>query len=332
MNFFYLILGSLLLVFTIVDLLWTILWVDGGAGPFSAHVTTWLWKGMRKLGGKHSRVLSLAGPIMLIATLLAWVFLIWAGWTFLFAGGDDALIDTRNNGPVTWVGRIYFVAFTMFTMGNGEFIPKDGFWQIATSFTTASGMLFVTLAVSYVISVFGAVNLKRSFAGTVTGLGDRSETFVKRGWNGKDLRTLDLTLSTLASQLGTLAAQHKAYPILHYYHSEQDKQASALAVAILDEALTLIRYGVPEDYRPNPVLIENARSSVAYYLQTLNSAFIQPADNAPPQPELEPLQDAGIPTVSKEEFASALNNLIERRQKLLGLIEADAWYWPPIKT
>lgn len=332
MNRVYLLIGVLLLAVAVIDLLWTTLWVDGGAGPLSARLTTLLWRGVRGAGSWHSRMLSLAGPLILIATLLMWVALIWAGWTFLFAGGESALIDTRDKDSVTWAERIYFVAYTMFTMGNGDFSPNGSVWQIATSLTTASGMLFVTMSVSYVLSVLGAVSQKRSFASGVTGLGERSEQFLQSGWDKKDFHALDLPLSTLSSQLSTLEAQHKAYPILHYYHSETPTNASAMAVAILDEALTILHFGVPGEHRPNAALIKNARSSIQAYLETLNSAFIKPAEHAPPPPDLGRLRSAGIPVFSKETFSAALSELGERRRKLLGMIEADAWHWPSAKS
>ena len=105
MNAFYLLLGALLIVFTAVDLVWTTLWVDGSGGPLSSRLTTGLWRGLRKVGGRHSRALSLAGPLMLVASLVTWVLLLWAGWTFLFAGDADSLIDTRDQEPVTWAGK-----------------------------------------------------------------------------------------------------------------------------------------------------------------------------------------------------------------------------------
>src|SRR5690606_23492616 len=105
-----------------------------------------------------------AGPLILAATLFAWVALIWAGWAFLFAGDPGSLIDTQDGDPVTWTDRVSYVGFAMFTMGSGDFSPRDGGWQVATAFTTASGMLFVTMGVSYVLSILGAVATKRSFA------------------------------------------------------------------------------------------------------------------------------------------------------------------------
>lgn len=332
MNVFYLVLGAIVLVIAVVDLLWTTLWVDGGSGPLSSRLTTWIWRGLRTVGEQRSRTLSLAGPLILTLTLVMWVTFFWGGWTLIFAGGEPSLIDTRDQGPISWVEHIYFVAYTLFTMGNGDFTPANGSWQITTSLTTASGMLFITLAVSYVLSVLGAVVDKRSFANTVTGIGKRGEQFVRTGWNGEDLHELDLPLDTLASDVSTLAQQHKAYPVLHYYHSKQAQESSAMAIAIFDEALTILRFGIHNDEEINEALVDTARSSVQSYLQTLSSAFIRPADQRPPSPDLNRLRDADVPTVPDEEFDSTLDNLNERRRKLLGLIKADAWYWPPLNN
>lgn len=331
MNPVYLLLGAGLVVLAVVDLLWTTLWVDGGAGPVSSRLTTWVWRGLRRVGGERSRALSVAGPLILVSTLVAWVGLLWAGWTFTFAGGEEALVDARDAEPVTWAGRIYFVAYAMFTMGNGDFSPVDGAWQLATSVTTASGMLFVTLGVSYVLSVLGSVARKRAFAGSVTGLGTRSEAFVRNGWDHGGFQGLDLPINTLASELDLLAEQHKAYPILHYYHSEEEKASSAMAVAIFDEATTILRRGVPEEDRPDRALLENASSSTDSYLETLSGAFISPADEPPPAPDLARLRDADVPTVSDEEFGRVVDGLSDRRRKLLGIVDADAWHWPPVR-
>jgi hypothetical protein len=330
MSLVYLTIGISILVVAVVDILWTTLWVDGGSGPLASRLTTAVWYGLRKVGSTRSRALSLAGPLILILTLVTWVGLIWGGWTLIFAGSENALSPSHSDVPVTWTGRFYFVGYAMFTMGNGDFYTPTGIWQIAASLTTASGMLSVTMGVSYVLSVLGAVSNKRSFASSVSGMGADSETIVETAWQKDDFQGLKLPINSLASQLDRLADQHKSYPILHYYHSEQAKNASAMGVAVFDETMTILRFGVPEEEQPNRVLIENARSASQNYLETLNNAFISPAEEAPPPPSLDRLREKGVPTVSDREFAEALDELTPRRRKLHGVVNADAWHWPPI--
>ena len=323
-----LLVGLLLLAFAVVDLLWTTLWVDGGAGPLSSRMMEGLWRGLRAASGDRSRVLSLAGPLVLVASLSAWVLLLWTGWTLVFAGGEDALVVTGDPEPVTWTGRLWFVAYTLATVGNGDFSPNGGVWQVAASLTAFTGFTFITLAVTYVLSVLGAVASKRSFASGVTGRGTTGAAFARSGWNGSDFHALDLPLNTLSAQLDRLADQHETYPILHYYHSRRDEAASAVAVAVLDEALTVLCAGVPEEARPNGAVVEGARSSVQSYLRTLDAAFIEPTDHVPPPPDLDAVRAAGVSTVADGAFSEALADLEERRRKLLGMVAADARAWP----
>lgn len=328
MNLVFLVLGLVLLIIAIVDLAWTTLWVEGGAGPVTSRLMSWTWQALRRIGGKNSQLLRLAGPLIFAISLLVWITLIWGGWSLIFASGENTLIDTLNRGPISWYDRFYFTGYTMFTLGNGDFAPRSGVWQIVTILTTASGMLFVTLIVTYILSVLDAVTQKRSFATGVSALGTQGTEIVQKGWSGEEFQGLDLPLNTFVTQLNTLTANHKAYPILHYFHTMQADQAPVSVIASLDEALTILRFGIPKRDRPDEVLINNARSSIQSYLDTLENAFIEPADRSPPASDLGPLRDSGVPTVSDEEFVTALNDLDERRRALLGLVEADARQWP----
>jgi len=328
MNPVPLVLGVVLLVAAVGDLLWTTLWVEGGAGPLTTRVTTWTWRTIRKLGSQRTRVLTLAGPVTLLLGLAVWIGLLWAGWTLVFAGAENAIFDTRDPGPISWVERFYFVGYSLFTMGNGDFTPKDGIWQIVTSLTTASGMLFVTLIVSYVISVLEAVTQKRAFASNVSGLGQRGETIVRSAWNGETFDGLELPLNSFTTEINELTTNHQAYPILHYFYTDQRKYATVLSIVALDEALTLLRFGVSEDERPSKAILENARASVGNYLQLVTSSFGHTAVEEPPAPDLDIVREAGVPTVSDEAFSQSLTEAEKRRKRLLGLVEADARAWP----
>lgn len=75
-------------------------------------------------------------------------------------------------------------------------------------------------------------------------------------------------------------------------------------------------------------LWKEVRSSVGSYLETVGSAYIEPADRSPPAPEITAFRDAGIPTVSDEEFLASIANMNERRRTLLGLVGSDQREWP----
>jgi len=69
-----------------------------------------------------------------------------------------------------------------------------------------------------------------------------------------------------------------------------------MAVVVLDESMTVLRFGVPDEDQPDAVLVENARSASQNYLETLNNAFIDPAERVPPPPDLDRLREEGVPT------------------------------------
>jgi Ion channel len=328
MKWLFLAIGIVLLVSAASDLLWTTLWVEGGAGPLTSRLMAWTWRVFRRVCRQNSRALTLAGPVIFVLTLLVWITLLWGGWTLVFAGGENTVIDTMNRGPISWSDRLYFAGYTMFTLGNGDFVPREGIWQFVTVLTTGSGMLVVTLTVSYTLSVLDAVTQKRSFASGVTGLGTHSNALIRTAWDGEGFSGLDLPLDTYVSQLNTLTSNHKAYPVLHYFYSQRAEQSPVVAIAVLDEALTIFCFGISEEYRPNNVIVTNARSSVQSYLETLHSAFIHPADEAPPPPDLGPLRESGLPTTTNEAFLAELETLTNRRRTLLGLINSDARQWP----
>lgn len=328
MDLILLAVGVFLIASVILDLLWTTLWVEGGAGPLTSLLMAWIWRTLRPLEGLDSRVLTLSGPIILSVSLVTWIGLLWGGWAFVFGSGENAIIDTVNRGPISVSDWIYFSGYALFTLGNGDFAPREGLWQILTTLATASGMLFITLSVTYVLNVLSAVTQKRSFASGVSGLGEDATEILLTSWNGEEFGGLDLPLNAITAQLNTLTSNHKAYPILHYFHSRQTDQSPVMSVAIFDESLSLLEFGIARRSHPSATILKNARASVESYLETLQSGFIKPADTSPPPPDLDTLREKGVPTVSDEEFTTAIEDIDRRRRTLLGLVESDEWKWP----
>ncbi|WP_375263815.1 ion channel, partial [Palleronia sp.] len=320
--------GAGLVVLTFLDALWTTLWVDGSAGPISARITTWSWRGTLALfGRRRHRVQSLFGPFVLSLIVLLWVTMLWLGWTLIYGGEPLSLLHATTKTPADWSGRFYFVGYMLFTAGNGDYTPNGDVWQVLAALTNMTGMLLATLAITYVLSVVSAVVQKRAFASQVSGLGQTAAKIVASGWNGQHLRSLDLPLSSLSSQLSQMSERYRAYPVLQYYHAAERQKSPIVAVTLLDDALTLMKFGVPAEHQPSPAVLQSARASVESFLDTLPSAFIHPAPEAPPDPDLAAVADVGIPTLPQEQFVEEVEALSERRRRMLGLLRNDGWNW-----
>ncbi|WP_435158438.1 hypothetical protein [Haladaptatus sp. DFWS20] len=115
--------------------------------------------------------------------------------------------------------------------------------------------------------------------------------------------------------------------MLHYFYSEQREATAVVSIVILDEALTLWQFGIPEEHQPSRVVLVNARAALQNHLETLRESFVTKSKTIPPSPDLDALRESGVPTVSDEAFSNSLDDLNTRRRTLLGLVEADGRQW-----
>lgn len=328
-SYIYYFLGFSITLFVIIDLLWTALWVDGGAGPLSDWLTTLVWRTVKKIDNKL--LYNLVGPIILSMILLSWFFLMWLGMTLFFAGDSQSIVNTSTNAPITWFDRFYFSGFTLFTLGIGDYTPQPGFFQIVTALVSGLGMMLLTFGASYIISVVGAVVEERSFSRSVSGLGENSQELLQKVWNGKDFYQFDLLLSNLNSQITQLTQQNQAFPLLQYYHSEDPDKNSSINIVVLDEALSFLEFGLKDKELVNVALVRATRSTITNYLKTITSGYgnqVKDVKDTPPTMALEPLADTTMPLVSQVEYSKALKQYQDRRNQLLTILKVDNHAWP----
>jgi hypothetical protein len=263
----------------------------------------------------------------LLTVFAVWVALLLAGWALIFASADAVVLDSRTQQPAGAVGLLYFVAYSVFTLGNGDYAPQGEPWQLATAAMAGSGLFLITLAITYLLPVLSAVVDKRALASQISALGSNPAQIVITAWDGHGFAGFALQLVVLTSMLGRLAEQHLAYPVLHFFHTPDRQKASAPAIASLDEALTVMQLAVPAQHRLAPVVLQPARRAIASYLETVASPMLGSADRTPPPPDLTEVSHARIPTLAYDEFTAALDGLADRRRQLATLVLNGGWTW-----
>lgn len=328
-----LILGILTILFVMLDVLITTLTVGGG-GPLTSRVSAGLWRIALQIHQQRSnhRLLLFTGWVILVTTALLWFTLILVGWVLIFNASDLTVVNASSKQPASMWERIYFVGYTLSTLGMGDYQPSGVVWQLATAAASANGFVMISLTISYLIPVVSAATQKRQLALYISSLGGTPDEIVARAWNGKDFGQLDQHLISLAAQLALQGEQHLTYPILHYFHSVERSKASVLSFVAFDEALTLLEYGVKPSARPDPAALRPVRRVNAAFLRTLTSAYIEPTSENPPPPPLHLLRALGIPTVSDREFWESIKHLTKRRRLLLALVQEDGWTWDSVSS
>ena len=323
------VLGGVLIVAAAVDSLWTTLWTDGGGGPLTTALSRTVWHGLTALPDRMRHpVMRVAGPLLVLVAVAVWVGLLLAGWWLVFLSGETAVVDATSRVPADGASRLYYVGFGLFTLGVGDYVAQGDGWQLATVVMTASGLFHITLAITYLMQIVSAVVDKRAFASSINALGSVPHEVVASAWDGHGFPALDQRLLGFGDQLGRLTEQHLAYPVLHYVHTGDQNKASPLAIATLDDAVTLLANGVAPGVGPAPTALLTVRRAVTSFLDTVLTALPGSDAPTPPPPDLAALRAVGIPTVDDRSFAIHLVAAEGRRRQLDLLVQDDARQWP----
>jgi hypothetical protein len=322
--------GLALVVVVLVDVVWTAAAAGSGAGPLSGRLSALLWRGAlaagRSADGPRHRLLTVAGIGVVVVVVLFWAATAWLAWWLVFSAADGAVLDAASKAPASLVERAQFAGAAFFTLGSDELTTGSGAWQFAPIGATATGVVFVTVAISYFVPVAAALAERRQLAAYISSLGQSPEDLVVNGWTNDSFRALEQHLVALTPLVHSLAERDLTYPVLQYFHSgRRERTSTALSLAVLDEAVLLLRAGVAAGARPDPATLQPLVRAVGWYLDTVEGALVASAGSPLPAPDLQALRGAGIPTVDDDEFRAALDGCTGRRCQLTALLVDEGW-------
>ena len=325
--------GVLILAGNALDIVWTALGTHGG-GPISTPVTDGVWKIARAAHKRrpNHRALSFVGSINLVVLLSWWILLLWVGWFCMFNARTDSVVDPHTRKPAETMGRIYYTAYAISTMGNGDFVPTSTRWRMTTSIATLSGFMTVSMTITFLMSVLSAVVVTRTLGSYISDLGRTPIQILTRSWDGKNFDSLNDHFLDMTGMIHTFTEQHLAYPVLQYFHSEHERTATALRLAALHELVLLLCHGVAEEVRMPPMVILPMEDALEAMGRVLGSKFIKSAENAPPPPPLDLLRSLSIPTADEKDYAEAVRACEDSRRFFAGLLKDDGWPWERIWT
>ena len=324
--------GLAILGLTTWDLFWTTL--GGGGGPITRRLSRTVWIGvweLHRLCQSH-RLLSAGGVITILSTIVAWIVLHWLGWLCLFSSHPDVVQNTATGEAANLWGRIYFVGYVLSTLGIGDLQPRGDLWQFLTALASISGLFQISFSIAYLIPLALAASFKRKVATTISSMGKTADDIILNMWNGENWKAFNQFLQHLTPELALLNHQHLTYPVLHYFHSVNRPSALGPSLATLDEALTIVAYGMKDDYGPGPGSFHAARRVISDFLQTLETAYPDVEVEQPEVHSLGPLRAAGVPVTDDDTFRRrVLEEVADRRLALCELLKNNAWSWDVVR-
>ena len=320
--------GILIYFLTALDIVQTTLSMQGG-GFITSRYSHWLWSFFLKISGGNGRkkILSHTGYILLIAIVLLWVFLLWLSFVLLLSAYEGSIINSTTRDAADLLEKIYYAGFTISTLGMGDYIASSNSWRILSAIYSFTGLILLTMSVTYFIPVLSAVIEQRKLGIRLSNLGNSPEEILINSWDGEDFSEFTEMLTDLSESLVHHSQNHRAYPVIHYFHNWKEKNAVILQLARLHEALYLIKYEVDEKIRPDAIELKPLEIAFQNYREVIMEVtHLTIMEEAPPLARTETLKEHGL-LLEDRSKTSATQELITTRKIFQTLVRQDGWSW-----
>ena len=313
--------GLLVLGVVVADVVATTISAGMPGGFLTRRIGLWLWHRSVHLARGRHRALQVAGLGIVLTIIAAWVGLIILGWALVLIplGG----IEHGSTGlPASWADGLYYAGYTVSTMGNGDLVATTAIGRAATVLASVSGLLTLTMCITYLVPVLSATAQKPQLAATLYALGPTPGQVAQRLWPGGEVADDHGLTTDLAFRIREMTQQHYSYPVLHFLHSEHRRTAVAPGIAVLDEAL---HAALPHDCedadadRRLPTPAHLLHEAIGEFLQSLAHAFIDTDVPEPPDTVVDdvPQRQQRVPRA-------------DRRRRLAAFCADDGWAWEDV--
>ncbi|MCM8571014.1 potassium channel family protein [Gramella jeungdoensis] len=321
-------LGVLIYLFTVLDIVQTTLSMQGG-GLITSRFSHGFWTLFLKMSGRDGKkkILSHTGYILLISIVLIWVFLLWSSFVLLLASHEGSVINSTTKEATGLLEKIYYAGFTISTLGVGDYIPALNSWRIISAIYSFTGLILLTMSVTYFIPVLSAIIEQRKLGIRLSNLGNSPEEILVNSWNGKDFREFTEKINDLSESLVHHSQNHRAYPVIHYFHNWKEKNAVILQLARLHEALYLLKYEIDKEKSPNEMDLKPLEIAFQNYREVITEVtHIKIIEEAPPLAETSILKELGL-IIEDRSNIEVNEELINTRRLFQTLVRQDGWSW-----
>lgn len=320
--------GVMLLVLVFFDIYATILRATKHPGPFSEFLNRGLWlvasRATQNLDRRlRHRILSSIGPLLMPLLIGIFILLLLTGFALIYLPRMETGFKVNqeiHGSPL--LKAFYFSGVTLLTIGYGDILPITGVTRIAAVVEGASGIAVISLSITYLLTVYGALERKRAVA----------LKFYHQARQGADIsgflsnhfargRFYSLTefLRDATHDLQELLESHLEHPVIHYFHPlEVYKGLPRALFFVLETAAVLNAHVDEKEYveagdHPDVLIASENAQHVLFELVT--SLKLETHATEPFAPEAETLRRR------RKSFNRAMKRLRESKIKTRADIE-----------
>ena len=281
--------GSALCVLALADLYVTVLYARSDLSLLSSRLFQQVWRGFRAIGsrlsgGSRDRMLTFAGPTLVVSVLFLWLSLLLVGFALIsWPALGNEIKKTSGQTPTGFTTALYYSGYTLATLGYGDIVPQSGFYRVLAVAEALVGFSVLTLALTYLMNVYSALVRRNTLALALhhrsAGSDDAAELLARLGAGG-EFSGASIQLSQLAERLHDLYESHHSYPILHYFHFREPFYAMAHVVGFVADAASLSLTAVEQNrYRSfaESAAVAESSGGANYMLTQLAGVFLPSA-------------------------------------------------------
>ena len=249
-RFIYTAAGFVLLALIIFDIYATVLHSSARYGPVGESLNRLVWRVTRAASFRLSRanrhrLLNMVGPVLLPLLIAVYVVLLVVAFALVYyphvPGGFTFGVEQNERG---WADAVYFSGVTLTTVGYGDVMPRTTPLRFLALFEAASGLIVIALAVTYILTVYAALERKRAIAVSLyhqAGRGADVAGFIAHHFVEGRFYGLRDALRTVTRDLQSLHESHIDHPVIHYFHPVEVYKGTPRVLFLLLETCAVIR-------------------------------------------------------------------------------------------
>jgi hypothetical protein len=327
-------LGAGLILLVLTDVFLTVLYARADTGLISRKLANAVFAVFRSLSKREEltggRLLSFAGPTILVLLVLVWFFGLALGAALIIHPQlGSAILATSGDTPRDFTTALYVGGNSVSIIGGSNYGPQTGMMRMYLLFNSIIGPSVISLTLTYLLQVYNALQ-RRNALGLHFHLlsretDDAAELLAGLGPGG-EFREGHSTISELATRMSEIKEAHHFYPVLFYFRFRQPfYSVSSSAFTALD-LVSLLKSGLSDEkyhWLKESAAVAQLWSASLLTLRLLEKAFVQENFANRTSSELawreryakavQRLQAAGIST-GKDERAGAERYVASRRE------------------
>jgi hypothetical protein len=248
-------LGVILLALVFYDIYATILRATKHPGPFSEIINRGSWwlasRLTRNLNRRlRHRILSSVGPLLMPFLIGFFILMLLTGFALIYAPRMATGFKISNEVHSSSILQaFYFSGVTLLTIGYGDILPITGTTRIAALIEGASGLGIISLSITYLLTVYGALERKRAVALKFyhqARQGADISGYISSHFARGRFHSLTESLREATHVLQELLESHIEHPVIHYFHPVEIYKGLPRALFVVLETVAILNAHLDE--------------------------------------------------------------------------------------